>query len=217
MKRLIGIVGYARTGKDALAEYLVERHRFIRLASGDLVRDVLYASNPFVFYPGGDTIIERLADQVDRIGWEAAKAEPEVRRLLQDLGTEGVRRTLGHDVWIEETLRRASNISADVVVTDTRFPNEAAKITAAGGKLWRITRPGVGPLNGHSSETLIDHIKADHTIDNDGTLEDLRARVDAVLAITRPIVEDAWPGALAPFRASGSGHYTGGPLHIDVI
>lgn len=215
MRRLIGLIGYARTGKDTVADYLVDQHEFVRLASGDLVRDVLYAANPWI--TTGNGYRRRLQLVVDKFGWEETKAIPEVRRLLQELGTEGVRRTLGEDVWIDETLRRAKACPADVVITDTRFPNEAQKVRMAGGVLVRINRPGVGPLNGHSSETLIDSIKADHVVENDGTLEDLYAGVDAVLAITRPLVEDAWPGALPPFRASGSGHYTGGPLHIDVI
>lgn len=213
MRRLIGIIGYARTGKDAVAEYLDGRYDFVRLASGDLVRDVLYASNPFVV-----TISQkfmRLRELIDNQGWELAKSHPEVRRLLQDLGTEGVRATLGADVWIDETLRRAQLCPVDVVVTDTRFPNEAAKLKAAGGTLWRINRPGVGPLNGHSSETLIDSIRADYVIDNDGTLEDLYTRVDAVLAISAPVPNDPWPGATA--LGQRTGHYTGGPLHIDVI
>jgi len=85
---------------------------------------------------------------------------------------------------------------AGVVLTDCRFPNEAAAIRAAGGAIWRVVRPpsdvaaalGEGdPIaeqwwRGHASETEQDGIKADRTICNDGTLDDLR---QAVLAAAR--------------------------------
>lgn len=218
---LIGIVGFARTGKDTVGNYLAEQHGFTRLASADLLRDVLYGANPFIeIHRGaiaglGDVYREsvRLQAIVDDIGWERAKLEyPEVRRLLQDLGTEGVRRVLGADTWINETLRRAAAIAGPVVITDTRFPNEAALTKQAGGVTWRVDRPGVGALNDHASERHIMTICVDAVINNDGTLEDLYARVDAELAKLKPAPSDPWPGATALGR-----HYTGGPLHIDVI
>ena len=221
MKRLIGLVGYARVGKDVTADYLVSQHGFTRLASGDLVRDVLYAANPFIeVHRGalaglGDVYREsvRLRDLVDQDGWELTKAIPEVRRLLQELGTEGVRKALGANVWIDETLRRANAISGDVVVTDTRFVNEAARISANYGNIWRIKRTGVGPINQHASETGVDNIKADATIYNDGSFEELYARIDAELTQLRSFRYDPWPGA----TDLGERHYTGGPLHLDVI
>ena len=215
--RLIGIVGYARTGKDIVADHLVAKHGFTRLASADLLRDVLYAANPLIpeRLSRENTGPLRLQGLVDAIGWDEAKVEfPEVRRLLQVLGTEGVRRVLGADVWIEETLRRAALIPGPVVITDTRFPNEARLTKEEGGETWRIDRPGVGPLNGHSSETQIMDIPVDRVITNGDNLESLYRRVDnALLPNLRYGPQSAWQDLLKPIYSpplDTRQHYTGG-------
>lgn len=211
MQRLIGLVGFARTGKDTVGDYLVQQHGFTRLASADLLRDVLYGANPYISAVTG----ARVQDVVDAMGWEYAKTKvPEVRRLLQDLGTEGVRAVLGADTWINETLKRAALIPGPVVITDTRFPNEAELTRAQGGTIWRIDRPGVGPVNAHASERHIMDIKVDHVVPNDSDIEALYARVDAALAADETYPErktyDPWPGAL------GERHYTGGPKNVGL-
>jgi hypothetical protein len=59
------------------------------------------------------------------------------------------------------------------IITDTRFPNEAQAIKDAGGIIIRVTRPGIGPVNDHPSETGLNQWKFDYEIQNDGTLENL--------------------------------------------
>lgn len=251
-RRLIGLVGYAGVGKDVVAEYLADQHEFARLASGDLVRSVLEAADPWIevhhVADFGETFrdFSRLSSLLEFYGWEATKRRyPEVRRLLQDMGTEGVRKVLGADVWIDETLRVAKAINEDVCITDTRFPNEAEKVRSAGGHIWRIERPGVGPVNSHSSETLIDRIRVDATIHNDSTIEDLYSKVDAELTKIPPhgrswqweersgyhtLSSDLDPWENRGPRGQIEGQlplpedflpqargFTGGPLHIDVI
>ena len=43
-----------------------------------------------------------------------------------------------------------------------------------GGEMWRVVRPGTGPVNGHVSETALDTYTYDNIIDNAGTVDDLR-------------------------------------------
>lgn len=220
--RLIGLVGYARTGKDTVADYLVRQHGFTKLASADLLRDVLYGANPLVARPetySGRTASVPLRHLVDGIGWERAKLEfPDVRRLLQDLGTEGVRAVLGADTWINETLKRAALIPGPVVISDTRFPNEARLTKDQGGQTWRIDRPGVGPVNGHASEAHIMSIPVDRVVTNDGSIGELGGRIDDALVTVRyewnPLV-GAWPEWKA-YSPSGSRHFTGGPKNVGL-
>lgn len=68
----------------------------------------------------------------------------------------------------------------NVVVPDTRFKNELRLIRNAGGKVVRVTRPGVEvPAWAHPSETEqmeIPDSEFDYIIRNDSTLEDLLAK-----------------------------------------
>lgn len=65
-----------------------------------------------------------------------------------------------------------------VVITDVRFPNEAALVRQLGGQLWKIRRPGYeAGGTGHASDTDGSEFAPDHVLVNGGNLEDLRAAV----------------------------------------
>lgn len=196
---IIGLSGYARSGKDEAAKILVEEYGFTRVAFADKLRDVLYALNPIVDIRRGDVPLHvktpsgtkrlmmdentpstipvsmtiHVQDVIDAHGWDGYKETkfgPEIRRLLQRLGTEAGRQTLWENLWVDATLTGHPE-DARLVVTDCRFPNEAQAVKDRGGKMWRITREGVGPANSHASETSLDHWEFDAWIDNKGTLE----------------------------------------------
>ena len=171
----IGLVGYARSGKDTVADRLV-RHGFARVAFADPVRDVLLGINPLVTRDG-----LRLREAVAAHGWGTAKRQfSEVRELLQGLG-EGVRTALGETVWVEHALRRLDALRGPVVVTDVRYHNEAHALRKRGFTLVWVQRPGVGPANSHASETGIPVERADTVLLNDGSVSELHARVDALV------------------------------------
>lgn len=175
---IVGLSGYARSGKDTVAS-LLPHHT--RRAFADPMRDALYTLNPIIFDHH-----ERVSDLVDRFGWDKAKVMfPELRRLLQVLGTEVGRQMIDEDVWVTMATRDLSP-SDDIVFADVRFPNEAKAIKALGGTVWRINRPGNEPINAHSSETAMDDWAFDAILDNSGTLEDLLAQVETAIMLFAP-------------------------------
>lgn len=190
---LIGLMGYAQTGKDSVATILVEHHGYTRIAFADKLREVAYALNPIIGLrhtsPDGGAWPRsylRLQDVVNSAGWDHAKTTyPEVRRLLQALGTEVGRQVLSPALFGDDSLWVRAAIdnlpSARIVVTDVRFPNEAEAILERGGVLWRVERRGYGPVNDHPSETAVDHLHPNATLQNDGTLEDLATLVNGLL------------------------------------
>jgi hypothetical protein len=175
---LIGTSGYARSGKDTVANILVGSHGFTRVAFADILRDAVYTLNPFVG-PWTD-----LQSVVDQHGWEYAKTDgpkyqhEEVRRLLQVMGTDVGRRLFGDNVWVD-SLFSTLEPEKDYVVSDCRFVNEADAIRARGGQVIRVERPGTAPINGHLSETALDDYGFDHRLINNGTLGDLALAVTA--------------------------------------
>jgi len=171
---LVGLTGYAQSGKDAFAGRLISHHGFVKVAFADALRSFAYAINPQV---GVDTY----RGLIDSIGYETAKTNyPEVRRLLQAIGTEGVRDHFGQDTWVE-VARAKWGQHHRVVVTDVRFPNEAAAVIEERGVLYRVERPGVGPLGGHVSESHVAAIPAALVVRNAGTLEDLWETADVLV------------------------------------
>lgn len=118
--QVIGISGYARSGKDTIAEKLAESG-YVRGSFADAIREALYRLNPTI----GD---EPLKSKVDRLGWETAKAIPEVRGLLQRFGTEAGREMFGDNIWIDYLFDSLPD-GSKVVIPDVRYPNEADAIT----------------------------------------------------------------------------------------
>lgn len=172
MARLIvGLTGFARCGKDTAATGLVECRGFTRLAFADLLKKVAYDTDPFVEAAPGT--FRRLAELVDDVGLESAKDFPDVRRLLQRLGTEGGRNNLGGNVWVDPVMRSAAGSTNPVVITDVRFPNEAVAVRAAGGFVVRVTRPNVAAINTHSSDAGVASLSVDFDVSNDGNVKDL--------------------------------------------
>lgn len=165
---IIGLTGYAQSGKDTVANILVEKYGFTRIAFADKIRELLYEINPMA---GG----EPLKFKVDIEGWDRAKQHPEVRRLLQKTGV-AARKLFGSEFWVNQAMRQFPGESK-IVVTDVRFTNEAKSLQMNGGQLWRITRVGVGAVNGHVSETELDDYPVDQTFANNGSIEDLELLV----------------------------------------
>lgn len=178
---LIGLMGYAQSGKDTAAAALIKQG-YRRVAFADALRDMLYAINPITHieqdHLNWQCIDEiRLQYVVDRHGWDFAKQVlPEVRELLQRLGTEAGRKVLGDGIWVDTAMAKVKP-GGKYVITDVRFPNEAEAIRAAGGQLIRIIRPGCGPVNNHPSETALDGLEADVTVNNFSTIEVLEREI----------------------------------------
>lgn len=166
---IIGLSGYSGAGKDAVGLVLVEEHGFTRVAFADALKTVLWDLDPFLDEYSG-SLQERFADV------EAAKSYAPVRRYLQRLGV-ACRVHLGPEVWVD-AVRRQLDPGGDWVITDVRFPNEAAMVTAEGGEMWRIERPGCAPVNSHISETALDEHTFDRWLYNDQGLDWLAFLVD---------------------------------------
>lgn len=182
---LLGLTGFAQAGKDTVSEILCEYWGFERRAFADKLKQVALGLNPIVDAAvtvgeeGYKPTYRRLTDVIQELGYEDAKKHPEVRRTYQRLGTEGGRNVFGESFWIDACL--GEPLTERTVVTDVRFANEAAAIRALGGKVARIDRPGVGPINGHVSDAGIDNDFVDQVIDNDGDLDDLQHAVNIML------------------------------------
>ena len=168
-RQIIGLAGHSGVGKDTAAQGLTDAG-WTRVAFADGVREALLALNPYFKCQDG---FEAIDVEVDVVGWARAKEYSDIRRLLQRMGTEAGRNIHGDDCWIKLAKRKIDAAPRNVVITDVRFANEAAAIRSWGGKVIRIDRPGVGPVNGHVSEALC--FPVDCTIGNFGTVEELQS------------------------------------------
>lgn len=181
LPHLIGLIAYAQVGKDTVAEILADTYGYRIDSPSNVLRDFLYAQDlylpPSRKHWWSRPRSQRLCDVVDEHGWPKARLlHPYIRDLQQATGTEAGRTYLGEDVWQSAMLARLAPGERHVS-TRVMYANEAQAILDAGGILVRVTRPGTGPLGDHSSEAHVETLPADYTIENDGTVGDLRVKV----------------------------------------
>lgn len=166
---LIGLAGYARTGKDTVASILTHGHGYESRAIADALRNILYTT---------DTGVRRA---VDAGGWEVTKEGHQTREKLQRLGA-AMRAEFGDDYLIHHALKPYLDHEVDrMVISDVRTVREVEVIHQLGGVIVRIDRPGVGPANHDITERML--LNVDHIIVNDGLIVDLRPAVEDTLIV----------------------------------
>lgn len=176
-RKIVGLTGYAQTGKDTVGQILVTHRGYTRLSFADNVREAVYRLNPVIdhwcsgSFGHAEPEAWTVQQLVNHYGWEHVKVQfPEARRLLQVMGTEVGREMFGEDAWIEMVGRqvKALPLGVPVVITDVRFQNEADYVRSLGGIVLQVKRPGTGPVNDHASDRI--DFEADGVIGNVGTL-----------------------------------------------
>jgi hypothetical protein len=114
--------------------------------------------------------------------------EMQFREFLQYYGTEAHRDIFGPDIWLDRALPVGGYYAGrKIVITDVRYKNEIDRIHHLGGIVIRVNRPKVlsdAQKDLHRSEfdatTYPDAV--DLQVDNDGTIEELYAKVEEVLS-----------------------------------
>ena len=159
---IIGISGKLQSGKDTVADYLVKKYGFVRVAFADKLKEI---ARDLFFWDG----------QKDDYG----------RKLLQDIGMK--MREVKNDVWVNYILQKVNDkrlVTKNWVITDVRFKNEADLVHLSGGDLWRVNRQldRSNEFDKHPSETELDNYENFTTIINNfGTLNELYEKIDLML------------------------------------
>jgi len=177
----LAITGKLGAGKDVAVEYLVAMYEFF----------------PFTFSAKGKALFYELFPELRG----DAKPRQPMRDFINgitELDVPGAK-----DVWVDYLFRRIKahdNLrccrESRVLITDIRKPAEYERARAEGFKILRITAPYETRFDrakrrgdkfkaadmDHPTETALDHFEVDYEVANDGTLDDLYARLDENMA-----------------------------------
>jgi hypothetical protein len=178
---VIGLTGYAGSGKDTIAECMIDAGWY-RVAYADKLKEMVWGIDPIVDSCADTGTLVHLQDYAEFIHCTedldiygqvdlAKKYSEGCRSYLQRLG-QSMRHIEGPDYWVRKLQEEMTRLLLDegvlkFVITDIRYSNE----TAPCDWLVAIEREGVGPLNSHRSEQQITDLKlsADFTVMNNGT------------------------------------------------
>jgi hypothetical protein len=210
-KIIVGVCGFQGSGKDTVADYLVNVHGFRRISFAGTLKDAVSAIFGWdrELLEGRTTESRDWREKVDK--WWANKLNmPHLtpRWVLQYWGTEVARKAFHDNIWIHSVEYKLATISDNVVISDVRFPNEIKSIKDAGGMVIRTHRGpdpewyhaaeivNKGPtknLSWASNKSFLDNYKIhvsetswigtnfDAILDNDGTIDDLYSQINQLL------------------------------------
>lgn len=204
MVRVIALCGAMRAGKDETAAHLVACHGFVHMKLAARLKAGVGAM--FGFSP--EQLELACKDDVDaRWGITPRRALQWVGTdVMQSRLGEELLPGVGREFWVrqcaadilahlktEEPAGQPPRQQQPVVISDMRFAHEArclrdalgdalliVRVTRAGGPPVQCSRPATG---GHRSETEWRSVEACAELRNEGTLEQLRSQVDALLRL----------------------------------
>lgn len=199
-------LGSAGAGKDTVGSLITNLvHNASTFAFAEPVKRAAMLIDPIItsnIETGETKKLIHLSEIVNDIGWDDAKREyPEVRRLLQRIGTDaGWHLHQNPNLWIDlmdasiTAATESSTQPVTAVITDLRFPHEAGYVRSQGGQIIDVMRVlptdedaqkylAENPYNKAASETEV--ILSDYTIVNDSDLQMLEDRVKHYLKHNR--------------------------------
>jgi dephospho-CoA kinase len=175
----IALCGRLRSGKDTIANHLYIKYGFSQVAFGDALKRVAHETFP----------------------WVSEFSKP--RALYQSVGQ--LMREIDSEVWIkhaEQAVKGAIDFRVNtgaeqlgIVLTDVRQQNEVDWCRKNGFTLIRVTAPDEDRIARakiagddfneadleHETESHIDGFAVDAEIVNDGSIDDLKRKVDEIM------------------------------------
>jgi len=156
---IISLSGKKLSGKSSVATYLVEKHGFVEVSWAyplkEIIGKLLFRFTHAQMY---DPIEKEIVDP----RWEMSP-----REVLQVVGTDLFRTNFMDDFWVRigfETIKEEIAKGNNVVISDTRFPNEVKAIESLGGKIIRMKRSDMVSADTHSSESSLDNYSFEYDI-----------------------------------------------------
>jgi hypothetical protein len=211
MSSIIAICGFIGSGKDTIADYLVNFHGYKRESFANSLKDAVS-----VVFGWDREMLEGRTKQSrewreTRDEWWSKRLGRDItpRYVLQYWGTEVVRKGFHDDMWVASLENRLRNSRDDIVITDCRFPNEIKALKNIGATVirvkrgpepewykaakdynkgmravgWALGRDVLEQYNVHASEYSWVGSKFDYVLENDSTVDDLFNKIEEVLKV----------------------------------
>lgn len=183
----IALLGRLRSGKDTVGDYLADKYGYTRFAFGDELKRDFHRRYPEI------------------------QRDPKPRAGYQFHG-QFMREHYGENVWVDacfenvrdaelsaelsDTFMGAEEPSFRAVITDVRQESEYEALAARSYVLIRVDAPDGLRIEravnsgdtfayadlAHGTETALDGYAADFTVTNDGSLAELYAQIDDIMA-----------------------------------
>jgi len=179
---IIMLTGLKQSGKSTVANYLNIKYNYSILAFAKKIKEVSH-----IMFGWKEEDDERLKEKIDEF-WGISR-----REFWQWLGTEAMQYSLpekypnfsritGRGFWarvVENEILKDKN--RDYVISDFRFPLEYEIIKPYNVTTIKVTNNRVASTDLHESERYIATMECDYVVENNGTKEELYAKIDQIM------------------------------------
>lgn len=172
MKPIIGIAGKARSGKDAVTNFIISDRGGYRYSLAGPIKAMVAVGL-------GIDMTDLYWKERKELSVPALGKSP--REIMQTLGTEWGREMINENIWLILAASKLLQMGPGMVISDVRFQNEAEWIRDRGGLVIHVVRPNALKVAEHSSENGVVLKPEDLIIHNTGTLEELQIKVKELL------------------------------------
>ena len=211
-KMIIAISGLIGSGKDTVADYLVNLHEFRRESFAGNLKNAMCEIFGWDrdMLEGRSKSSREWREQVDE-WWAERLGIPHLtpRWILQHVGTDVIRGQFHDDMWLASLENKLRKTNDNIVISDVRFKNEVKMLKDLGAVCVQIVR-GSRPewyteavkantipdkvvaeksrltlenvYNVHRSEYDWVGTEFDAVIDNNGTLDELYQQVEKLIS-----------------------------------
>lgn len=197
---IIGICGFQSSGKDTIAELLINKYGFKKLSFAGALKDMVS-----IIFGWSRDKLEGLTkedrewrEKVDY--WWSKKLEmPQLtpRYVLQYFGTEMFRNHWHPDIWVRVVENQIINQKeVNFVITDCRFENEINMLMRYEGKIINVYRDLPNWFNTYREGTNVEEVKQvhrseiewikchyDYEVYNNGTIEELYKKIISIINV----------------------------------
>ena len=176
---IIGISGYAGTGKDTAGQVLIDKFGFEKASFAAPIKDIVAKQFNIdrEMLEGIDSFSRKCREDKDYGAYGFTPRE--LLRMIGGFYVQEISPTFWCDI-VENNYRKSWG--KDIVITDVRFPQEIEMIERNGGFVVRIQRPGFNGTD-HISERSLCKYPFDTVINNFGSLELFKDQVEQLMKV----------------------------------
>lgn len=188
---IVGLIGKKRSGKDTVANYLVQEYGYKRYGFADPMKEMIKEA----FLWNEEWVNGKYKEVVD-LRWGLSP-----RQALQHIGTEWAQIALsksfpkfkeitGRNLWVKRfaLLVMGGDLNTNWVISDVRFPHEidllreSLSLSPIEKIFIRVKRPEAEAVKDeHESEKHINELDCDYEVWNDKSIEALYATISSIL------------------------------------
>ena len=181
---IIALCGYKGSGKDTVANYLVDKYNYKHYKISDKLKEIIK-----ILFDLSDNDLEQKKEEVND-KWNTTP-----RRLMQFIGTDMFQYKLqellpniNRDFWIkslftEDLMNKISNENYKIVISDLRFLHEYEIISNlyVSYSILKVKNNNIEQNDTHISENEFNQININGIIQNDSNLETLYNNIDNII------------------------------------